>query len=386
MTTQIALLNMSGIAVASDTLASLRAGSSFKHSFGNSKIWVPSNEHKFVVYHSGSARFNGMPHQIHVEAWFRSLTKPLPTLNDYAESYKRFSVSKSSPHNVESEVELMHSIWNELTVFIQEDLDRDTAGLDLETPEGKKAWNVAANEIMKKASDYYAGIGNFKGFSIAFIDETLAKFKLNLKAKLQETYPLATAKFLNKALATYKKFLISTITSDSNTTLTFAGYGSKDIFPSTRKIDFRGVINGKLQSEPNHEVDLEPTKRAGGIVYGAQVDAIWGLIQGYRYPVTNILKNILNNELPDSEDKQNLINKVIEELGNITGDDYVNPAIARLVNHSLPELAETAKTMLELQLLSAKLSKNQETVGGQIEVLTIDKINGVRWQNRITHY
>jgi hypothetical protein len=57
--------------------------------------------------------------------------------------------------------------------------------------------------------------------------------------------------------------------------------------------------------------------------------------------------------------------------------------MARIVNHSLPELAETAQTMLNLQVLSAKLSKSQETVGGEIEVLTIDKINGIRWQNRI---
>jgi hypothetical protein len=384
MTTQIALLNMSGIAIASDTLASLRAGSAFKHSHGNSKIWVPSHEHKFVVYHSGSARFNSMPHQIHVEEWFRSLTKPLATLNDYAESYKRFCVSKNSPHTQESEIELIHNVWNGLSKILREHIDKATAGVDFDTPEGRKIWNDAIITEITEAGAYYAGIENFKGFTIAFIDETLAKYKINLKAKIKELFPEGTpVKFTNKAVTTFKKFLISKVTTDQDTTLTFAGYGTKDVYPSTRKIDFRGIINGKLQSEPNHELDLNPTKRTGGIVYGAQTDAIWGLIQGYRYSVQNTLDRILNIEIPESDEKEQLITKIIEELGNQTGDEYVSPAMARIVNHSLPELAETAQTMLNLQVLSAKLSKSQETVGGEIEVLTIDKINGIRWQNRI---
>lgn len=383
MTTQIALLNMSGIAIASDTLASLRAGSAFKHSLGNSKIWVPSHEHKFVVYHSGSARFNSMPHQVHVEEWFRSLTKPLATLNDYAESYKRFCVSKNSPHNQQSEIDLIDGILKDVARRMKENIERETPALDLDTPEGKKAWNEAAIEEVTAAGEYYAGIENFKGFTTTWVDETLAKYKINVKAQLKELFPQASVKFINKAITTLKKFLISKVTTEFDTTLTFAGYGTKDIYPSTRKIDFRGIMNGKLQSEPNHEVDLNPTKRTGAIVYGAQTDAIWGLIQGYRFPVQNILRNVLVNELPEDEKKEDQINRIIDELGNITGDDYVSPAVARLVNHSLPELAETAKTMLDLQLLSAKLSKHQETVGGDIEVLTIDKINGIRWQNRI---
>ena len=375
---------MSGIAIASDTLASLRAGSAFKHSHGNSKIWVPSHEHKFVVYHSGSARFNSMPHQIHVEEWFRSLTKPLATLNDYAESYKRFCVSKNSPHTQASEVELINNVWNGLARILREDVAKITQNADLQTPEGLKLWNDALLNEITEAGAYYAGVENFKGFTIAFIDETLAKYKINLKAKIKELFPEGVpAKFVNKAVTIFKKFLISKVTTDQDTTLTFAGYGTKDVFPSTRKIDFRGIINGKLQSEPNHELNINPTERNGGIVYGAQTDAIWGLIQGYRYPVQNTLSRILNTELPELDIKEQLIAKIIDELGNQTGDDYAGPAIARIVNHSLPELAETAQTMLNIQVLSAKLSKNQETVGGEIEVLTIDKINGIRWQNRI---
>lgn len=384
MTTQIALLNMSGIAIASDTLASLRAGAAFKHSLGNSKIWVPSDDHKFVVYHSGSARFNSMPHQIHVEEWFRSLTKPLATLGDYVESYKRFCVSKNSPHSQQSEIDLIHAIWNELSTILRENIDREAAGLDLTTPEGKKAWNEIILSEITEAGDYYAKIENFKGFTIAFIDETLAKHKIDLRAKLKELFPEGTsAKFMNKALATFKKFLVSKVSTEQDTTLTFAGYGAKDLFPSTRKVDFRGVINGKLWSEPNQEIILDPSKRLGGIVYGAQTDAVWGLIQGYRFPVQNLLTRILREELPEAEDTEERITKIIDELGNRTGDDYVSPAMKRIVNHSLPELAESALTMVNLQVLSAKLSKNQETVGGDIEVVTIDKINGIRWQNRI---
>ena len=378
MTTQLAVFNLYGIAIASDTLASLRTPSGFKYSFGNSKIWEPGGDHKFVVYHSGAALFNSMPHQIHVESWFRTLTKPLPTLNDYAESYKKFCAGKASTHTAASEPTLVKALFSELANMMR------NYALDEASPENKDEWNANLVEQANQALKYYNEIQNFPKTSLTWAEETIAASKINMRKELKEVFEEGfPPKFYNTFVKAFKKFLVTQCGSDGDSTLTFAGYGANDLYVSVRKINFRGILNGRVLYKTINEQTLEPVNNFRGLLYGAQNDAMWGFVQGFRSPVRSHLSNILANHLPDGEDKDSKIEKVIEDLTSATDSDYVNPFFRRLSSCSVKELAETARDMINLQLLSAKLSGTQETVGGDVELLTIDKVNGIRWINRI---
>lgn len=379
MTTQLSLLNMTGLSVASDTLATLRNGSAFKVSHGNSKIFTPSDDHKFVVYHSGSSAMNNVPSRLIVDAWFKTLTKPLATIDAYVANYKKFLESGKAPHTKRSEREVAIALGADMVDLTRENINKTNV-----SPQDTKAWNEALIAEAKDALAFYKSAPQLKGWSEETSKEILQRLKVNLTTQLKLAYPEGyPARF---ATLLFKAFCLRLGAGERNnwdSYLTFAGFGTNDLFPQSRRLFIRGVIDGKLQSDVDHEVKIESEGQSMGIVYGAQSDAIYGLVQGYRKVVESHVHNTITSLMPELPEIENLANDVVKGMQTITGKDYVSPAFRRIANLSLSELAETAKDMVNLQILSAKLSNSSETVGGEIEYLTIDKINGITWQNRI---
>jgi hypothetical protein len=367
---------MTGLAIASDTLATLRVGSAFKVSHGHSKIFTPSADHQFVVYHSGSSAINNVPVRLHIDAWFKSLTKQLPTIDAYVANYKKFCESTKSPHTKTSEREVLLALSDDIVKIARENIENETGDLKnkLEDPESRKLWNEALIAEAKAGLDFYKQVPRFEGFNETYTKEIISKLKVTLKAPLKfhfsEGYPPRFASMLTRAFAFR---VASKVESSLDFYLTFSGFGAKDLYPVSRRINLRGVIAGKLQSDQDHDLTIESEGKSLGIVYGAQFDAMYGVIQGYRKIVETHVHNTITAAMPDLPELQTLANDVVTEMQTITARDYVNPAFRRIANFSLSELAETAKDLVNLQILSAKLSGTSETVGGEIEYLTIDR-------------
>jgi hypothetical protein len=386
MTTQIGILNMTGLAIASDTLATLKVGSAFKVSHGHSKIFAPSEDHKFVVYHSGSSALNNVPSRLHVDAWFQTLTKPLPTIDAYVENYKKFCESRKAPQTKASEREVLIALAHDTVQICRENIDENTGNLknELDNPESKKLWNEALIKEAKAALDFYKDLPRFDGFNDANTKEIIDQLKVRVTPSIKFYFPEGVPARFTSILAKAFVFRVAAkVESTFDSYLTFSGFGTKEIYPASRRISIRGVIGGKLQSDLDHEVTIESEGKGLGIVYGAQFDAMYGVIQGYRKVVEHHVHKAIVSHSPDMPEFKTLADDVVKDMQVVTANDYVNPAFRRMANFSLGELAETTRDLLKLQILSAKLSGSSETVGGEIEYLTIDKVNGIRWQNRI---
>ncbi len=96
------MMNLYGVALASDTLASRKAEDGWISSEGNNKIWTVTG-HPVQALHYGNTILGGIPHKIHFEAWVRTLTKPLPNIQAYVTSYKNYCVSAKSIHSRKAE-------------------------------------------------------------------------------------------------------------------------------------------------------------------------------------------------------------------------------------------------------------------------------------------
>ena len=377
---------MTGLAIASDTLATLKVGSAFKVSHGHSKIFSPGEDHQFVVYHSGSSALNNVPIRLHVDAWFRTLTKPLTTIDAYVANYKKFCESTKAPQTKASERELLLALADDTVQICRENIDRVVGHIkdNLDNPENKKLWNEALIKEAKAAFDFYKELPRFDGFNETNTKDIITQLKVSVNSALRfyfrEGYPARFASILAHAFVFR---VASKVESSFDSYLTFSGFGTKEIYPASRRINLRGVIGGKLQSDPDNDVTIESEGKGLGIVYGAQFDAMYSVIQGYRKIVEHHVHNTITATMPELPEIQELANDVVKGMQTITAKDYVNPAFRRMANFSLSELAETTRDLVNLQILSAKLSGSSETVGGEIEYLTIDKVNGIRWQNRI---
>jgi hypothetical protein len=83
MTSQSALFNNHGVALASDTVLTVPAGNSYKTTQNCEKIRELGAGHLVVLVSSGNSSVNGVAVEVILSAWLRSLPGPLATVQDY---------------------------------------------------------------------------------------------------------------------------------------------------------------------------------------------------------------------------------------------------------------------------------------------------------------
>ena len=105
MTSQIALFNNHGVALASDTVLTVPAGKSYKTTQNCEKIRELGADHLVVLVSSGNSTVNDVALEVILSAWLRSLPGPLPTLQDYVTCFHEWIRDSASDH---SEGESLH--------------------------------------------------------------------------------------------------------------------------------------------------------------------------------------------------------------------------------------------------------------------------------------
>ena len=85
MTSQIAVFNPLGVAVASDTVTTISNAGTTKTTNNTQKIFQLPEPHLLVVIESGSVLSNGIHMQVLINEWSRTLKNSMPTVQEYAQ-------------------------------------------------------------------------------------------------------------------------------------------------------------------------------------------------------------------------------------------------------------------------------------------------------------
>ena len=104
MTSQIALFNSLGVAIASDTVTTHSGNSSIKTTNNSEKLWLVGKGHLIVVTHSDSVIVNGINVRNLVTEWSRTLTSPLERAEDYPRSFVSWLDSNTHLATRESQI------------------------------------------------------------------------------------------------------------------------------------------------------------------------------------------------------------------------------------------------------------------------------------------
>ena len=70
-------------------------------------------------------------------------------------------------------------------------------------------------------------------------------------------------------------------------------------------------------------------------------------------------------------------------LRNVSRDYYFLPFLRHVIHQPLMRLAEMTETLIELQKIQSEVGNAPTSVGGLVEVVTIDPVNGVVWRKRL---
>lgn len=422
MTTEIAVINRLGVALATDSAVTIGGEGGMKVFETADKLFELSPHHPVGVMINGSMDFLGVPWEILIRE-FRKLQgeKRRTTVRDWTTSLLLFIQSHSKMAESDKT-----SFVRALTV----DMSRQ-----IQNTVSERLWGIARNQADQTAMETQSGAYNLL---LKYIEETSSKLKTdydeagvadsltackisNVKRQyrplitdtLKEIFaPIElTGEVLALLLETACSALMSKLTSDLRTGLIIAGYGGDDIFPSLCVAEVDGSVCDLVKYSILDELEINREKnKLGSVISFAQTDVIQRLLGGadprfvqqttrFIHKSISIIAKRLGETLKASnvsfdepllkETFESIAGGVADEYFNNTADEIsqtfveeFNDMIALMPKQEVIELAEA---LVSITAVERKASSTTATVGGPVDVAMITRSEGFVWVKR-KHY
>lgn len=388
MTSQVAVMNMFGVAVASDTVRTVSRGGESKVVPNASKIIELGHDHKVLVLSSGDVLLNDFPHELHLTEWAKTLPGPLPRLEDYVRSYKSWSAREQRLASPQSQFnELVEKLDEEIGV-----LESRLSGsrLDLLSRDSRAVHRLDRMMLVKELKNM-GGDSDFDELDRDALSLQLESEEVNLAGRLKRAFshltPLVTQKNLSLCYELVLEAVGKYAYRAKESTIGFIGMGSDEPFASLWKLECSAVMTGGLLSRDSRD-SIEPPDKTARIHWFAQADRIEAFLRGFHPFLLEMAADHLHSLLETkfgSEFWDAFIHRAdfVQMLEEESKRLFISPLFSTLRAFSTTELASFADSLLASQLVSSVFLDGLSTAGGVVEVATIDAKNGVIWHRRL---
>jgi hypothetical protein len=387
MTSQIAIFNPLGVAVASDTVTTLTTEGGVKTTNNAEKMWPLVGGHLVVVAVSGSVNSNGIHSRLLIAEWNRSLNDPMASLQDYAESFSTWLSREENLIPIDSEIGELHYYLNNHYYYIRAQVIEEAQELpEEEIPRVFK-------EHTELGLEYLKSLPLFEGVSDEADAELLAKRGIDLDDKIDyifKDFPgLDEVRELLKESAPL--ILSRAQPMPNDTDLAFIGFGSSEHFAQSIKLTCRGRYGGHARVAMGDPFGASATNSSGSIQTFAQSDAIFGFIRGAQHQVLDqafeFTWDFVVSQFENSDDGVAKAREVIDGMRKHVHDymfeSFAAPLLDTVGALNLKDAADLAESLVGIQAMRANASPEPPGVGGFIESLIIDRFDGIRWVKQL---
>jgi len=399
MTAEVCLMNRLAIVLAADSATTVthwtERGSEERYFKGANKIFQLSDHHPVGLMIFDSADILRVPWEIVVKAFRHELgKKSFNTLAEYATEF--FSFLEKSPR--------LFPVDMQKSVFL--DAARSAAMRVTNRAETAQSPNDRLVETDAMVAGRRAELDAKPlppNIDAAHVDQIVAAWRDELVALLEEWREAFAASFPSDVAQFAELGLIEVFKDPGKqmgaTGLVFAGFGDHDIFPAFSEYRSCGIIAGKHVAIEVKQVGITHDTPAWLDSF-AQTDMSDTFSLGISRDVYISVMNTVNSGLRDFARDifaaaggvgaiPGLHDRVSQAMGTM-GDSIMTEARRE---HAIPlrrvlgvlpveEMAELAETLINLQSLKEKVTKNSETVGGPVDVAIITKNEGLLWAKR----
>ena len=397
MTSQVAVMNLKGIAVASDTVVSLKRDSATKTMGNTAKIYEIGPAHKVLVMHSGSTDMNDVPLSLFVSEWSKTTPTPLATLQDYVDAFIKWASRESVIHVKDSEVGLMSTVLREHFSWVATNARNAVSNEVQGEKETQKAFQkrlqaLTAEQVVR-GNKFLDGLQGFKGLSESAASQALRDADYDLDNWISYHFgdtPLSQESIDGMKLAAAKA-LTKFQSLDSDATLAFVGFGADESFGGSITLTIRGIYAGALRVAIEERFGVASDDKSG-IHHFAQGDAIATFLRGYNWKIfkkftSEYREKVFENFSPNFESSKwdEIESQIADTIKSFSHDEFISPMLSTIEAMSLESLAEFAESLVALQATATYAEAGPATVGGLIEVATIDRTSGIRWVKALAY-
>ena len=418
MTTEIAVINRLGVAIAADSAVTVSGFGPDKVFDTGDKLFELSERYPVALMVNGSMDFLGVPWEI-IAKEFRCTQQNDAAKLSIKQWMERFLEFLAAHATVKDE-----DVERWLTALIREEVDilsttvrrllREAAG---EEDGGENLQSILRRLFFEATAERLTVLQKETTLdSLAGTSETKMVSSIrSLVAKLEsEIYSFGASEDEREL---FTRLIAQTLLKDvervNGSGLVVCGFGGKDLFPSLYAFELDGHVCGRLRYRMSHDVTISRGKGTGNAISFAQTDVIDRLLKGIdnrfidasrEFIEQNVARSVEDNfkraklkivradgtEIP-SKDMGGLLGQLIagqfesKFAANLTAEfeRKFKETIALMPKQDLIELAEA---LVNITAIERKASDDAGTVGGPIDVALITRAEGFVWVKRKHHF
>lgn len=413
MSAVIGILNKNAAAVAADSAVTISGGGDSKIYNTANKIFTLSKYHPVGVMVYSSASFMGTPWEVIIKVYRDSLgSNSFDTLEEYHSDFIRFLKDKDYYSNPDEQKAFLTnyiiSVFKALNNSAFLNNKKLLADPDKFESEINDLISEEAKKYIHETLPTFDECSEFEGYEK---EDFLECANDSIKQALKTVYSDNGYSLKSSTVSMLKPLVFEHVKSQNflmYSGLVFVGFGEKEIYPQLTPLLISSVVDGRLRynidksrsryiSNLEQPVAICPFAQQDvieTILYGIDPDFRKVQEQNFSKFFNKYKKRIVNKVEGDSPelaeeiknfDTNKLLKEFRESIQEVQINQYAMPLYTAVSNLSKEDLAEMAESLINLTYLKRRITFNEESVGGPVDVALITKGDGFIWKKR-KHY
>lgn len=416
MTTEIAIMNKSAIALAADSAVTIRTqtqtGSNHKVLNSANKLFSLSKHAPVGLMVYGNANLLEIPWETIVKMYRNHIGRThFDTCQEYCHSFFAFLDDFDTPEDNQQEY-VETGAWG-LFCKIKQDLDSWVEQqIAAATPPSPKDTEDKLDTLILSAYNKFLDLGKQSVLSNTKRQSLRRRYRSTIREMADHVFEKLPLSSRHHSQLLTVAINAASVGPMNQSGVVIAGFGETDLYPSCYSFDVAAIFAGTTIKRDGQVQNISNQNRAAIIPF-AQSDDVKTFMEGIGPSLGSFLntsfKSILLESLPNQLTEE-VVNKlglsssqktqlqkitqnmckgahecVFREFRKHQLNNYVQPIVQATGFLNTAELAAMAETLVNLVSFRKQVSMETETVGGPIDVAIITKGDGLVWIKR-KHY
>lgn len=399
MTAEIAVLNKGAIALAADSTMTVTGTGK---SYPVNKLFALSRRHPVGAMVYSNSEFMGVPWETLLKMYRRQLSLAgQPTIRAYADDFLRY-IGESAACTEEAEATNLRRLATELFRGVRSRVARSLETGSMTNGDDANVRTVVAEML---------GALNTRDHAESLAEVDCADFVRRHRDSLEMIahqcfHPLVLGEQTKDLIIDLlEAFVRSDALSRGCSGVVIAGFGETEFFPSLVQVEVDGMIDGALKVVQGQDYDIARDGLQAAIAPFAQREMVIRFMEGVDPILLDYLlaaatarfqslaSTLLSDTSSEGEAEVDSLAPVIEELSeglirdvrDVCRERFADPILTIVQHLPKEELVVMAEALVSLTSLKRRVSEEEESVGGPIDVAVISKGDGFIWSKR-KHY